>query len=305
MALAVNAVSGVTISLPEWLDGRVLAEGQIVYVRGLAALRIGDGVTVGGLPVGTGGGEGGDAIAFKVIAVEGVDPAQWPIAEQVGDTLTLRPLRGITVSPIPGSDTISIGFPDGGAFGNGLFWTGTAFAPSPPPVAEYEPQEGEISTDLLLEGARKLSDGYVELSVYLPATNPAGVVTNNGISRPVFGATASGLARAVGRVPDALYSGMSVVIRLKTAATSGAGRFTAKIGVLADPAVEPTFGAAALLTETVPAGATQFDVEIPLVELSGVVGGSQFAIEFGRLGADAADTAAADIIMTDVWLRLL
>lgn len=308
MALVENAVSGVTIADPAWLDGtRVLKEGQILYVRGLAKLIYGDGVTPDGIEVGAGAGGGGtgDAIAFRVIAVEGVDPGEWVQAETAGDTLTLRPLRGMQISPIPGSDTIGIGLPDGGAFGNLPTWTGSAYVPNPPDVAVYEPQEGEISADLLREETRKFWDGWQELDTYLAPTDPADVVIVGDFAFPSMGAAGTGLLRSYpARFPDNNFTAVAVVLRCETVATSGDVVIGARIAALPLTTDTPTFGDQSTIAETVLA-AGQFDVTVVIDDLGAVSQGAQFCVEVGRLGSDAGDTCSEAVTVVGTWLVLL
>lgn len=306
MALVVNAISGVTILLPDQLDGLVLNEGEITYVRGLAQFRGGDGVTPGGIDLGGGGGGGGggDAIAFRTIAVDGVAPELWLQADQVNDVLTITPLRGLVVAPIAGTDTLGIGLPDGGTFGNVLKWTGTAYAPNPPDPAVYVPQPGEIPVDYLLEGERKVWDGYVPLLTFLPAANPASTVSHNGAEFPSLGATATNLLRSYCRVPLNSYEDLSVVIRCQNTATTGDARLVARLAVVTDITAAPTFEDDALLTVAMPGTAGPFDAEIVLDDIGAAQPGSQVLLEFGRLGADAADTSAGSLIVADAFLRL-
>lgn len=308
MAEVLNAVSGVTIITPDQLVDEVLKEGEICYVRGLAQVVYGDGVTAGGLPIASGGGGGGsgDAIAFRVIAVEGVDPGQWVQAETAGDTLTLRPLRGMVISPIPGSDTIGIGLPDGGAFGNVPTWTGSAYVPNPPDAPIYEPQEGEISADLLREETRKFNDGWLELNTYLAPSNPADTTVVGDIVYPQMGATASGLLRSYPfRFPNNNFTAAAVVLRCETVATTGDVVMAAKIAALPLATSTPTFGAQSTITETVPVAGGQFDVTVIIEDLDDAAQGVQCCVEVGRLGADSGDTCAGTVMVVGCWFVLL
>lgn len=307
MALVENAVSAVTIALPEWLTDRVLKEGQIVFVRGPGTFKGGDGVTVGGIDLGTGGGGGGggDAIAFRTIAVTGAAPELWINADQINDTLTLTPLRGMVISPIPGSDTIGIGLPDGGTFGNVPTWVGTTYAPQPIPPAVYQPQPGDIPVDYLAEGQRKVWDGYIPLSTYLPLTNPASVVYHNGVGFPSLGATATQLLRAMQRIPLNDFDALSIVIRGQCTAATGDASMVARLSVVTNITSAPVWEDDGLNTVTVPGTVGPFDMEIMLDDIGAATQDSHVLLEFGRLGADGADTCAGSIIVGDAFLRLM
>lgn len=308
MADVLNAVSAVTIITPDQLAAEVLKEGELCYVRGLAQIVYGDGLTTGGLPIASGGGGGGtgDAIAFRTIAVEGVDPGQWVQADQASDVLTLRALRGFVISPIPGSDTIGIGLPDGGAFGNIPTWTGSAYVPNPPDVAMYEQQEGDLTPDLMREETRKFWDGRLELNTYLAPTNPASVISVGGMPFPSMGATATELLRSHPfRFPDNNFTAVAVTFRLETVATTGDVVMAAKIAALPLATATPTFGAQSTIAETVPVAGGQFDVTVIIDDLGDAAPDVQCCVEIGRLGADAGDTCASSVTVVGAWFVLL
>lgn len=293
-------------TVDELAAGPPLEPREIVAVEGQwGQLRIGDGTTVGGVPIaGTGGTGTGSAIAFKTIAVKGSAPETYINADQENDTLTISPLRGLVAAPIPGSDELGLGFPDGGVFQNVWTWVGNTWAPNPVPPVAYEPQPGEIPVDYLVEGDRKVWDGWLPLETYLPETNPAGTVSYGGATFPTFGATATNLLRARKRIPMNAYTGLSVVVRGQCTAASGDVQMVARLALITDLTATPTFEADAIGTIPVPASGL-FDVEIPLEDIGAAVQGDTVILEFGRLGGDAADTCTGDIIVDEAWLRLL
>lgn len=282
----------------------VFAEGEVVYVRGLVQLRLGDGSTVGGIIVGSGGGGGGgESISFATIAVEGVDAGQWITADQLSDVLTFRALRGLVITPIPGSDILAIGFPDGGAFGNGLYWTGTTFAPNPPPAPVLEFQEGQISTDILAEGIKKLGDGSYPLILRPSPTTPCTVVEYNNIQFLLCGPDASSLAIAMDRVPDVTYTTAKVAIRWRATST-GDLRFSVRVGEVTDVTAALSYSTnVTLATVTIPVANTQYETELTLQDLPSA--GKLFVMELGRLGAIGADTATGDMLIIDARLELI
>lgn len=303
MALVENAVAAVTISLPEWLEGRILKEGQIVFVRGTGQFRGGDGVTEGGVPLGSNVGGGGDpgAGGITVVAVEGLDPSLWLSVE---GTLTLQALRGLVISTSPSGDKVLLGFPDGGAFGNVWMWTGSAWVPNPPPAPTFEPQEGDYDNDKLIETAsRKFWDGYEPLDMYLPAGTTAGTVVINGVVCPLMGDAATSLLRAEGRVQGVTFSAIQLRLKVNAVAASGNVRLVARLDRVTDIAAADSFAADTAATFAVPASG-DFLCDMTLAATDSLAAGDMFRIEFGRLGADAADTAAGGIRVVDAWLKL-
>lgn len=272
---------------------------SLFLVTDLLQLRVSDGETPGGVIVtGGSGGGGGGGNSFANVGVTGQDVSLWLHADDADDLLTITPLRGLVVVPVPSSDTLQIGFPDGGAYGN--VWTalGATWGPAPPAQATYVPQEGDISTDILIEGNhRKLWDGWAPLSVYLPDTNPASVMLINGVPKPLMLTGATGLLRAEHRIGDCGYTAASLVLKCNTAATSGTAQFVARVDKPASATASVTFDTDNTANLVPPGG--DFTVTIPLTHVDGAVAGDSILVEFGRISA--GDTVSADISVVDAW----
>jgi len=288
------------------LAGRLPRARSIFFLGGINQFGGGHGSTPGGISLGAGagGGEPGSAIGFKVIAVDGLDPSLWVSADQVDDTLTLQALRGLVISTSPANDRVTIGFPDGGAFGNVWMWTGSAWVPNPPPAPTFEPQEGDYDNDKLIETvSRKFWDGFEPLNMYLPAVTPAGTVVINGAVYPLMGDAATGLLRADGRVQAVTFSAIQLRMKVNAVATSGNIRLVARLDRVTDIAAADSFAADTAAAFAVPASG-DFLCDMTIAATDSLAAGDMFRVEFGRLGADAADTAAGDLRVVDAWLKL-
>lgn len=303
-----NAIWGPPVVTTAEVENLVLRATEIVCEVGPYRLRLGDGVTPGGKIIGEGTGPGtGGGPAFKTIAVTGADPSNYVNAESVDDILTLTGIRGFVITPNASTDTISFGFAHGGAIGNVPTWNGEAYVPSEPADAQYVPQEGFADTNLLIESAdRKFWDGRIELDYYASPDNPPSTVELNGETLPSLSASAANYLRSVPkRVPYVTFENVYFGMRLKTSATSGSVRISAKIDRITDIAASPTYGTAVVADYVVPAGATDFEVELDLGTADSLVPGSMFRTEFGRVGENANDTAAQDCILVEAWVRVV
>lgn len=304
-----NVIWGPPVATTAELASAVLRAGEMVYESGVHNVRIGDGVTLGGLIIGANGDGNGGAggPTFKIIAVTGADAANWPNADSTADTLTLTGIRGIAITPNASTDTITFGLPHGGAIGNVITWTGETYVPAEPASATYEPQEGFANNNLLVETAeRKFWDGRIELYTYLSPDNPPSTVTVNEYECPSFSTSASNFMRSYpARVPNCTFQRVYLGMRLKTTATSGDIVASAKLDKITDISATPTYSDAVLVAVTVPSDATDFYVEIDLGPApDDLVAGDYFRCEFGRVGDDSGDNANATCTLVDAWLRL-
>lgn len=304
-----NVIWGPPTATTEQLASAMLRPGEVVCETGVWRLRLGDGITLGGIVIGSdgSGGAGGSSLAFKTIAVTGADPVNYLNADKADDTLTLTGARGIQITPNPSSDTITLSLPHGGAIGNLLGWTGETYVPVEPPTADYVPQEGFANNNLLLETEeRKFWDGRIPLLTYMAPTNTPSTVTINDQEYPSLSATVANYMRNYnGRIPAVTFNRVYVGMRLKTTATSGNIFASAKIDKITNVSDAFTFSTAVTGTFAVPDDGDEFDIELDLgASPDGVVAGDYFVCEFGRVGSDAADTADATCVLTDSWVRL-
>lgn len=302
-----NAIWGPPVVTTAEVENLVLRATELVCEVGPYRLRLGDGVTPGGKVIGEGAGTGtGGGPAFKTIAVTGADPSNYVNAESVDDILTLTGIRGFGITPNAATDTVSFGFPHGGAIGTVLMWNGETYLPSELPDATYQPQEGFADTNLLIEStARKFWDGRIELDYYSSPDNTPSTVEVNGETFPSLSASAANYLRSFAkRVPDVTFSAVYLGVRLKTAATSGKVRVSAKIDCITDTSASPTYAASVAGDFAVPADATDFDVELDLGTADDLVAGSMFRTEFGRVGEHANDDAGQACTVVSAWVRV-
>lgn len=288
----------------EQLDARVLQDCELVADRTHYKLRLGDGTTVGGIVLGVGDGGTGGGPGFGIIGVTGADESTWPRAAEANAVLMLVPTRGLIIVPSATNDSVQIGFPDPGAYGN--VWTGlgqTAGWAAPPEVA-YVPQEGDIATSILVEdGPRKLGDGVSNLVVFLAPANPAVIGAYYGETVPIMPDAATGLLRTRVRLLDCGYSGASLRLKLGSE-SSGDVRMVARVAKPSSVADDPVFDTDNLATVAI-TGGTDAVAAISLTNIDDAEPGDEIIIEFGRLGADGADTLTDNLAVVNAWVVVL
>jgi len=125
----------------------------------------------------------------------------------------------------------------------------------------------------------------------------------NGAVYPLMGDAATGLLRADGRVQAVTFSAIQLRMKVNAVATSGNIRLVARLDRVTDIAAADSFAADTAAAFAVPASG-DFLCDMTIAATDSLAAGDMFRVEFGRLGADAADTAAGDLRVVDAWLKL-
>lgn len=300
-----NAIWGPPIATTEELDGKVLRAAEMVCEVGPFKLRLGDGVTVGGIVIGSDtGGTGTGGIGFKTIGVTGSDAATWVNADQVNDTLMFTGIRGFVIQPNASADSISFGLPHGGAIGNGFYWTGTTWVASEPVAPPYEPQEGFANTDLLLETeGRKFFDGYTELNYFSDASAPVETVTFNNVVYASMPATGTSAVMAIDRLPICVFDALSVYVKLRTAATSGSIVLNVKLARVTNISSAFSYEDVTEAIVAVPDTGADFATEIEITDIGAITGGDRYCLHVARLADDGDDNCASAVTVVDLRIR--